>query len=269
MSGIKTKLLNWYPKYFARRMFFNFNNTLIDFGLRGIGIMNHIDNEVTGEKYFSEYVMENYRPKIIFDVGAHKGDFAALFSRSNSIIHCFEPNEKPHLNLEMRFRKKGNINVHNMGFSDKIEECYIFDHSNDFGSVYASVYEDVITKIHNSTSVKTKINLSTINDFAKSHEINKIDLLKIDTEGHDLSILKGASNLIANQGIDIILFEFNEMNIISRSFLKDFISILENYDLYRLLPGDFLPIDYKYPHKFEIFAFQNIVAFRKDINKLS
>jgi len=269
MSAIQKKILDWYPKAFAKKKFFRFNNYLIDLGLRGIGIMNHRNNGISGEKYLSEFLKSNYNLRTIFDVGAHKGDYADLFSSINGKIYCFEPNPGPYHVLKKRFAGNKKFVVHNMGLSDEVAEANIFDRVENVGSVYASLYEEVITTLHHSMPDKIKIQLTTVDEFSKSKSISKIDLLKIDTEGHEFNVLQGASRLIQDGVIDIIHFEFNEMNIISRNFLKDFIALLSNYNLYRLLPAEFLPIDYRYPHKMEIFAFQNVVAFRKDIDKLA
>lgn len=87
-------------------------------------------------------------------------------------------------------------------------------------------------------------------------------MLKIDTEGHELNVLKGARLTIAKGMVDVIQIEFNEMNVISRTFFKDIIDILPGYDFYRLLPDGLLPLGAYKILDFEIFAFQNIVALK-------
>ncbi len=57
------------------------------------------------------------------------------------------------------------------------------------------------------------------------------------------------------------------MNLESRSFMNDFREVLFNYNLYRILPGGLLPLKDSRPLLNEIFAYQNIVAIRKDIDK--
>lgn len=48
---------------------------------------------------------------------------------------------------------------------------------------------------------------TTLDDFCQVHGINHIDLLKIDTEGADLLVLKGAAGLLSRGGIDVIICE--------------------------------------------------------------
>jgi len=64
--------------------------------------------------------------------------------------------------------------------------------------------------------------------------------------------------------IDIIQFEFNEMNIISRVFLKDYYELLPQYNFYRISSKYLIPMPI-YKTENEIFKFQNILAINKSI----
>jgi hypothetical protein len=96
---------------------------------------------------------------------------------------------------------------------------------------------------------------------AISHE----DLLKIDVEGAELEVLKGAVGAIKAGKIDVIQFEFNEMNVVSRVFFRDFWHVLDGYSFYRLLPFGLFPIRNYRTFFCELFAFQNIVAVRSGV----
>ena len=92
-----------------------------------------------------------------------------------------------------------------------------------------------------------------------------IRLLKIDTEGSELKVLLGAAKTLQAQRIDMIQIEFNEMNVVSRVFFRDYFQLLREFDIYRLLPGELLPLrDYR-PLYCELFAFQNLLAVRKGL----
>ena len=59
-------------------------------------------------------------------------------------------------------------------------------------------------------------------------------------------------------------FEFNEMNVISRVFLKDFYDLLgDEWDFFRLDTRKLIYLGRRYDSANEIFKFQNIVAIRK------
>ena len=54
---------------------------------------------------------------------------------------------------------------------------------------------------------KIKIKKDLLSNILKKSKIKKIDLLKIDTEGHEFNVLKGAGNFLKN--INLLLFEFH------------------------------------------------------------
>jgi hypothetical protein len=87
--------------------------------------------------------------------------------------------------------------------------------------------------------------------------LSRIDLLKIDTEGHELEVLHGARKLLAAGLIRVLHIEFNEMNVFSRVFLRDFRELLSRHTAYRMLPGIISVSDS--PLASELFAFQNVV----------
>jgi hypothetical protein len=57
-----------------------------------------------------------------------------------------------------------------------------------------------------------EIRCTTIDRFCSDRGINQIDVLKIDAEGFDFDVLKGASSMLAEQAIKFIYFEFNDIS---------------------------------------------------------
>jgi hypothetical protein len=75
------------------------------------------------------------------------------------------------------------------------------------------------------------------------------------------------AELLQENRIDIIQFEFGEMNIASRVFFKDFYDLLSGqYHLYRLLPNGLLPLEPYNARRHEIFIYQNIIAINRRMN---
>ena len=54
------------------------------------------------------------------------------------------------------------------------------------------------------------MHVDTIDDFCSANRIPKIDILKIDTEGFDLNVLKGAKQMLSRGQIAFIYTEFND-----------------------------------------------------------
>lgn len=243
-----------------------FKIDLLDIAHKKIGISNYTNQKVSGELFFIEKKLPEIltNTPIIFDVGANRGNYSRNIKKRfpNSKIYCFEPN--PYIFEKINENKENNLLAFNIGMSSKEGEQKMFLSKDDINGELSSLNEDVIKVIHqqkntNSVNIKT----TTIDKFCKDKQINNIDLLKIDTEGHELEILKGASAMIAQKRIRVIQFEFNEMNIISRTFLRDFYDLLKEYDFYRLSEKELIDIR-KYKTINEIFRFQNIVAILKN-----
>lgn len=259
-------LFDLYARLFARRFLFKFNKFLFYLSIRGLGVMNYKTERLSGEYNFIRSLKNLLDDKVItiFDVGANQGDYSMALNKlfPNAIIHSFEPHPKTYAKLVECVNNA--FFTHNLGVGELNTEIKLYDYAttNESGSQHASIFQGVIEEIHHNTAQSYDIRLITLDKFVKDNGITKIDLLKIDTEGNELGVLKGASECLKNQIIDIIHFEFNDMNVVSRVYMKDFFDILCNYTLYRMLPDGLVPLSY-FPLACEIFAYQNIVAIKK------
>jgi hypothetical protein len=88
----------------------------------------------------------------------------------------------------------------------------------------------------------------------------------VDAEGHELAILRGAREAIVSRRVDVVQFEFNEMNIFSRVFFKDFYDALPGFAFYRMVTDGLAEIGPYQPRTHELFFLQNIVAIRDDLD---
>jgi len=126
------------------------------------------------------------------------------------------------------------------------------------------LHGELFTLLHKPENIRSfEVELDTLDNYCENQKLSFIDFIKIDTEGNELAVLQGARQMIATGGLPFIQFEFNEMNVISRSFLKDFYKVLEGYEFFRLMPNGLFPLG-AYNAGNEIFAFQNIIALRSE-----
>jgi FkbM family methyltransferase len=160
-----------------------------------------------------------------------------------------------------------NIFPYEKALGESIGSLDLFDHQDQDGSTHASLFPGVISEIHHDTSIAHRVEVDTLENVLASLGIAHIDFLKVDTEGAELAVLRGGKPLLEQNRVDVIQFEFNEMNVISRSFFYDFRTLLRGYNLFRLLPKGLLPIP-ESPMITELFAFQNIVAISPNVLSL-
>lgn len=247
-------------------------NNLTFLGYQQKGVSNYGSNEVTGEKFVIENVLKKYiksEAPIFFDVGASLGNYSLALKEQfpKAVIYAFEPNPKAFEKIPESVRNKG-IKFYNLGMGSKPGESLIYDYKNQSGTEHASVYKGVFTEIHKAAEIEEiKFVNDTLDDFCRKNAIAKIDFLKIDTEGSELDVLKGAKAMLEKNNPEIIQFEFNEMNIVSRVFLKDYYDILHDYNIYRVASGRLIPLP-KYKTENEIFKYQNFLAISKAIDSV-
>jgi FkbM family methyltransferase len=254
-----------YVFLFARKALYRINLLLYKLSMTGIGILNYENDRVSGEKAFIKYMKTRnlFKDGVILDVGANIGNYAIML-RENDIslpIFAFEPHPVAFKKLEQAASAHHFIPV-KRGAGAVSATAVIYDYAGNGGSEHASMYKEVISDLHNGKVEEVSIDLVSIDHFVEENKFTKIALLKIDTEGHELNVLKGAKDTIARGLVDVIQIEFNEMNVISRTFFRDIIDILPGYDFYRLLPDGLVALGVYRIQDFEIFAFQNIVAIK-------
>lgn len=255
-----------YVFLFARKALYKLNLLLYKLSLRGLGVLNYENDQVSGERAFIRFLLASGRLEkgVILDVGANVGHYSIML-RKNKVtlpVYAFEPHPVAFNHLQQAARQYDFTPVPH-GAGHEVATAVIYDYANNGGSEHASMYQEVITGLRQQAADAVNIALTTVDDFAADNQIREIALLKIDTEGNELNVLKGAAGCIASGMIKVIQLEFNEMNVIARTFFKDIADLLPGYDLYRLLPDGPRALGAYNVTAFEIFAFQNIVAIRR------
>jgi len=208
---------------------------------------------------------------VIFDVGANVGDYALLVRNliPSARIYAFEPAASVYEQLSRRLSSIGNganCDAFNFGFSDeeKTVDLYSYTVEGEAASVISSIDKRLPTQVLQvEVSDTERIAVRTLDSFCASQRIDHIDFLKLDVEGHEVAVLRGAKDMLERGAISMIQFEFGPANIYSRTYFYDFWSLLsDKYDLFRIIPGGLAPITY-YGEHLEIFLTTNYFARRR------
>ena len=232
-------------KCFGKKRYHRFFLILKNISIQGLNYRN-TDIQQNGELFLINKIANYYsnlKEIILFDVGANIGNYSKVLKETfpNAQIFAFEPFSIPFKNLAELSATNSNIKSFQIGLSDKEESLIIYssDEYSEIGGVYNRdlIFHDI------PHSKQEKSRFKTTENFCLENKIDHIHFMKIDVEGHELSVLKGALSFLENAQIDFIQFEFGAGNIFSRTYFTDFYSLLsKNYVLYRLLKDGLIPI---------------------------
>lgn len=256
-------------RVFRRRGFQRFNERLLRLAKVG---MNHWGGAViseSGELKALSFVAERVTgdAPVVFDVGANKGAYAlAAVDRfpPGTIVHAFEPAVVAYRALMEQVAQRGQgsrIVCHQFGFSDA--PCRATLHGAYPGSSIATLHPEP-ESVDRPGRSKEVIELKVLDEFCKEQCVDYIDLLKLDVEGHELTVLRGGRELLQGGRIGHIQFEFGERHIDARVFFKDLYDLLApNYTIHRIVSNGLWPIK-RYSPELEIFHTANFLAVRRE-----
>ncbi len=221
-------------------------------GGMGYGI-GGADFDASGERWLLGEVarMTAGRTAVVFDVGANRGDWSALALRvmPAAVMHCVEPSR---MWATLAARQARVHQIHECALSDHEGTATL--HADAPGSGDASLHKRDLTHIGRSFEHEERVALRTLDSVCRENDINQIDLLKIDVEGSELAVLRGASEMIARGAIGVIQFEGGGTWIDSRIFFRDFWRLLSpKYRIGRLMRDGIAWID-TYEERLEVFV---------------
>jgi len=167
----------------------------------------------------------------VFDVGAHIGDWtASLLAISDRVgrkvrVHAFEPSRTTFERLQQRFprRSEGRVTTVHAALSDRAGTGVL----RTVGDIALS--NSLYPPLHDEPAGVEEVPLITLDGYCSSEGIDRIDLAKIDAEGHDLAILSGAGSMLSSQRINVVQFEYNHRWIAARTFLRDAFQLLGGF----------------------------------------
>lgn len=150
------------------------------------------------------------RVRCIFDVGANIGENALAYAKRfpSATIFAFEPVDETFSRLQQNLREHRQIlPVHcALGDFNGRSRCNL--HADSRNNTLIGGLKDVF---HSNPSGDQEVRVSTLDTYFTEQGIESVDLLKIDTEGFDLAVLRGASETLRRKQIKFIYFEFHHL----------------------------------------------------------
>lgn len=164
---------------------------------------------------------------IILDIGANTGLYSIVSSIASqeTIIYAFEPNpiNLVRLNRNIELNSISNISIIPFAVGNSNQEISFTVPEDDSLSDTSSAVESFSKSTYRGELKWKNIKVSQvrIDDFIKSHNIAKINMLKIDVEGYEIEVLKGSMQSILRWKPVILIESF--LNDDKRTFLEKFV----------------------------------------------
>lgn len=261
MSNLRELVARTAVTVFGRRPAARFGQALSNWAR--LDVPNKIGKN--GELLIQATVLERTagRNPVFFDVGANIGEWTlALLRRSRSSkpsrisIHAFEPCDGTRQTLTEVLRSNDpdrSVTIVPVALSNASgsRSFYVIGSGAGRNSLYPN--ETTATTVEN-------VDTATLDEYCAQNHIERIALLKIDTEGHDMNVMEGAKGLLADQRIAVVQFEYNHLWVSARRYLKDVFEFATplGYTVAKITPSGVEPY-FKWHHELETFREGNYI----------
>ena len=208
------------------------------FRLFGFDIVSNYQLNRSDPFFHIKYLLNDVNVETIFDVGAAVGEFSIKFSKIyiGSKIHSFEPQPDFFSTLKSNSRNRWISNM--LALSNRKENSTFYL---TYGRKSSSLIHPNVTNSgwdsYLGVSDTIIVETDTIQNYCTQNSIERINLLKIDAQGSELNILKGAERMLSGGNIDVIYTEVLFMRFYKdQPLFHDIAVFLEmyNYKLYNI-----------------------------------
>ncbi len=194
--------------------------------------------------------------RTLVDAGANVGDWtaAALQYGHEPRVIAFEPSRSAVERLRDRFHDHPNVTICEGALGDGPGTA-MFAEEHDAGT-----HSSLVTSFASAASKTRPVEVTTLDAELERLGIAHVDMLKVDCEGYDLHVLRGARRLLEDRRADVVQFEYNRPWAKAGSTLAAAYAVLENFG-YRvfLLREDGL-YDFDYGRYGEFFEYSNFAG---------
>lgn len=173
--------------------------------------------------------------KNCIDIGANIGNYSKELLNNNCKVIAFEPLSRCNENLSIiKNENKDNFSFYELALSNKNGFDYINfdDEKGELSSLEISINE--LDFINNEKRIKVK--LGKLDNYIDDKKFQNIDFIKIDTEGHEIKVLKGGINFIRKNKIKVLQVEFNIYHLFNGQTTIELSKLLDGYILTQLNP---------------------------------
>ena len=167
------------------------------------------------EKLFDNFLCSRINAgDCVYDIGANIGHYTKIFSTlvtNNGKVIAFEPSSINVKLLEKNTIGFSNVSILNIGIGAIKSKMNFFQGNDEIGAT---------SRISNNTLDKNSeiISVETLNNIVHEHIFPNV--IKIDVEGYELEVLKGANKILSSRDLRIIGIEIHAAILESNNILN-------------------------------------------------
>jgi len=166
----------------------------------------------------------------VIDAGANIGQTVLILKEAfpNGSIDAFEPAKGTFEQLRNNVGHMHGVRCHCVALSDKLGRGQMVVGENfQLSHLSPDTNESVDGPIE-------FVDVTTIDQFCEENQLRHIDILKIDTEGGDLNVLKGAKRVFVERRVDFVLVEVGfAIDDHTHSYYPEIFEFLKNAGMYQ------------------------------------
>ena len=151
---------------------------------------------------------------VFFDVGANIGQFTILAAdrlNNDGIVFSFEPSPREFAMLEstVSLNRLSNVKLYSsaVGSTNSREKLKVF--SGKYGA-FNTLGAPSHSKVQNESYSEVEVECVTLDSIVKQARLDHVDLMKIDVEGGEVDVLRGASSLMQMEESPVVICEVGD-----------------------------------------------------------
>ena len=246
---------SYYASQVARRVVQLFDND------------DNADMYRNGEFRLLKEIIARRQKGIVVDVGANRGDWSeeVLKLGFEGRLVAVDPLEKNISAIRHRLSSYGLLELVETALSDTEGEKTFFSNLDTENSGTDSLHNMRLIG-YDAGVVQMEVRCTTLKELAQRLTLKRIDFLKVDVEGHEFFVLRGAAELLVQERIDFIQIEFGHAARAARIYLHDIVKMIgeHQYSVFIIKPASVVPLNFT-PFVENRYAYVNLLIVRNAV----
>lgn len=163
------------------------------------------------EPQVCDFFRKALRPgMVVFDLGANIGQYTLLAAKRvgpGGSVHAFEPAPEEYRKLCVNVEINGLANVvaNPLAVCDRTGETALHTAGRGLG-----LYNSLGRPIRSADADVVRVPCTTLDDYVRAANVARVDLIKMDVEGAELAVVRGATELLSRSAAPVIVCEFSD-----------------------------------------------------------